>query len=96
MQNLLSLHAPKCITTKVAFELNEHCRWEKARNSRGEEVTRPVIRMEQQGRPLIITRINPEFKSTSVLLRPRAGWRVLKDYLSGMEDVRAGAVRKQR
>jgi hypothetical protein len=57
---------------------------------------RPVVRLEQQGRPLVITRINPEFKSTSVLLRPRAGWRALKEYLSGMEDVRAGAVRKQR
>jgi hypothetical protein len=54
------------------------------------------VRIDQQGRPLIITRINPEFKSTSVLLRPRPGWRLLKDYLSGMEDVRAGAVRKQR
>jgi hypothetical protein len=72
------------------------CSWEKARNSRGEQVTRPVVRIEQQDRPLVITRINPESKSTSVLLRPRAGWRALKDYLSGMEDVRAGAVRKQR
>lgn len=72
------------------------CRWEKARNSRGEEVTRPVVRLEVEGRPVFITRISPEFKSTSVLVRPRPGWRVLKDYLSGMEDVRQGQQRKQR
>lgn len=66
------------------------------RNSKGEEVTRPIVRIEIDGRPLIFTRINPESKSTSVLLRPRPNWRVLKDYLSGLEDVRQGLPRKIR
>jgi hypothetical protein len=63
------------------------CSWEWTLNARGEEVRRPVVRIEQQGRPLIITRINPAHNSTSVLLRPRPGWRVLLDYLNGTDDV---------
>lgn len=71
-------------------------RWERVRTSKGEEVSRPVVRMEIDGRPLIFTRINPDSKSTSVLVRPRPNWRLLKDYLSGFEDVRQGLTRKQR
>lgn len=72
------------------------CSWEKAYNSQGVELTRPVVRVEVGGRPLIFTRIDPANRKTSVLLRLRPNWWQLKDYLSGMEDVRAGMQRRQR
>eukprot|EP00775_Hariotina_reticulata_P002873 gene2873-3164_t len=70
--------------------------WEKVYNSQGVELTRPVVRVEAGGRPLIFTRIDPANRKTSVLLRLRPNWWQLKDYLSGMEDVRAGMQRRQR
>eukprot|EP00878_Enallax_costatus_P017872 GHUV01018783.1.p2 GENE.GHUV01018783.1~~GHUV01018783.1.p2 ORF type:complete len:114 (+),score=6.93 GHUV01018783.1:176-517(+) len=75
---------------------HHYVRWERVRTSKGDEVSRPIVRMEIDGRPLIFTRINPDSKSTSVLVRPRPNWRMLKDYLSGIEDVKQGLTRKQR
>lgn len=35
----------------------------------GVQVTRPVVRLELGGRPVLFTRVFPEAKSTSLLIR---------------------------
>ncbi|XP_039065631.1 RNA polymerase II C-terminal domain phosphatase-like 2 isoform X2 [Hibiscus syriacus] len=45
-----------------------------------EKVVRPVIRL--QDRNLVLTRINPEIRDTSVLVRLRPAWEELRSYLT--------------
>jgi hypothetical protein len=45
------------------------CRWEDATLAQGGKVTRPVVRLELGGRPVIITRIQPQMRNTSMLIR---------------------------
>ncbi|KAJ4977872.1 hypothetical protein NE237_008652 [Protea cynaroides] len=45
-----------------------------------ERVVRPVIRLEEKN--IVLTRINPEIRDTSVLVRLRPAWEDLKSYLT--------------
>lgn len=66
-------------------------RWEKVRLESGkqEEVQRPVIRMKDErglDDSLILTRINPAERRTSMIIRVRPGWEELRAYLAGETD----------
>jgi hypothetical protein len=52
-----------------AWSLCVRRRWECSTTACGAAVTRPVVRLELAGRPVIFTRIMPESKSTSMLIR---------------------------
>lgn len=45
------------------------CSWETVKLAQGGTVTRPVVRLELGGRPVILTRIQPSMKNTSMLIR---------------------------
>ncbi|KAK4759412.1 hypothetical protein SAY87_022543 [Trapa incisa] len=45
-----------------------------------EKVARPVIRLQDRG--IVLTRINPEIRGTSVLVRLRPAWEDLRNYLT--------------
>ncbi|XP_031397074.1 RNA polymerase II C-terminal domain phosphatase-like 2 isoform X2 [Punica granatum] len=45
-----------------------------------EKVVRPIIRLQEKG--IVITRINPEIRDTSVLVRLRPAWEDLRSYLT--------------
>lgn len=64
--------------------------------STGVEVTRPVVRLEVDGNLVILTRIYPESRSTSLLIRPRPGWESLRTYLSDAETLQTMGFRKER
>lgn len=63
---------PSCVPTHLSFSMaiftTTHS-WECTRLSSGVEVTRPVVRLDIDGRPVIFTRIHPESRSTSLLIR---------------------------
>ncbi|KAK9817895.1 hypothetical protein WJX72_003895 [[Myrmecia] bisecta] len=46
--------------------------------------TRPVIRLPNQG--VVFTRIDPERRETSMIMRTRPGWEALRAYLTGAMD----------
>ncbi|KAK4767080.1 hypothetical protein SAY86_014830 [Trapa natans] len=45
-----------------------------------EKIVRPVIRLQDKG--IVLTRINPEIRDTSVLVRLRPAWEDLRSYLN--------------
>ncbi|XP_048137654.1 RNA polymerase II C-terminal domain phosphatase-like 2 isoform X2 [Rhodamnia argentea] len=51
-----------------------------------EKVVRPVIRLQEKN--IILTRINPEIRDTSVLVRLRPAWDHLRSYLTAKERKR--------
>lgn len=63
------------------------CRYEEALLEDGTAVDRPVIRLDQP--PVMLTRIDPAKKETSMILRPRPGWEELRSYLAGEQDAPA-------
>lgn len=48
----------------------------------GTQVKRPVIRLDKP-HPVILTRIRPELRETSMILRPRPFWEELRAVLAG-------------
>jgi hypothetical protein len=60
-----------CVPAAAAPTRTQHSarRWERCTNSRGAEVVRPVVRLDMGGRPVIITRVDPAVRSTSLLIR---------------------------
>lgn len=55
---------------------------EQARLDDGSTITRPVIRLERP-HPIMLTRIRPESKETSMIVRPRPNWEELRGVLAG-------------
>lgn len=45
---------------------------------------RPVVRLPGEG--VVLTRVNPARRETSMLLRTRPGWNALRTYLEGLDD----------
>jgi hypothetical protein len=43
--------------------------WEVCTTSAGVAVARPVIRLQLDGRPVILTRVDPDARSTSLIIR---------------------------
>ncbi|GAX81116.1 hypothetical protein CEUSTIGMA_g8550.t1 [Chlamydomonas eustigma] len=63
----------------------------------GSTVTRPVIRTMISGMQVILTRIDPAKKETSMILRPRPGWEDLRSFIAGENDMLGpGGKPKQR
>lgn len=52
----------------------------------GTVVKRPVIRLETP-HPVLLTRIRPEARETSMILRPRPYWEELRGVLAGDSEL---------
>lgn len=61
------------------------CRAEQAQLEDGNYVLRPVIRLDSP--PVILTRIKPDVKETSMILRPRPNWEELRAVLAGDQEL---------
>ena len=57
-------------------------------------MNRPVIRLFDSS--IILTRVDPRKRETSMLVRPRPGWEDLRAFLAGEVDVQPGGRPKLR
>lgn len=60
------------------------CRPERVTLEDGTEISRPVIRIPELN--LVLTRIDPQRKETSMVFRVREGWEQLRKYVAGEAD----------
>lgn len=71
---------PRVTTAPPRPPATPPCRLEAVALEDGTPITRPVIRLKE-GR-IVLTRINPADRSTSVIVRVRPGWEELRSFLA--------------
>jgi hypothetical protein len=68
----------------IATATHAPCRPERVTLEDGTEISRPVIRIPELN--LVLTRIDPQRKETSMVFRVREGWEQLRKYMAGEAD----------